>query len=77
MAHLLQAAGSLMNLDEMFQADATPIGEQQIYNNMAQRICMGLEYWAHVYNIDFPLAIASTWAEVSKRDWKRNAVTAQ
>ena len=74
MTHLLQAAGSLMNLDEMFHGDPAQVGEQQIYNNMAQRVCLGIEYWAHLYDIDLPLSIASTWASVSKRDWKKNSV---
>jgi len=77
MTHLLQAASSMMNLDELFQADPVPIGEQQIFNNIAQRVCMGIEYWAHLYGVDLPLALAATWAEVSKRDWKKNSVTAQ
>lgn len=70
--HLLQGAAQMFNFPEVFPGDIIPPAHEGPYNMIAQRICNGVECWAKIYDIDLRMAIASTWAKVGQRDWKKN-----
>lgn len=74
MQHLLSATGSLF---ADYAAPNFPSGATNpIYSSIAQRIIQGLVFMARAEDLDLRLITASTWAKVSKRDWKRNPINA-
>lgn len=70
--HLLQTAAAMMAQPFHAPGSQIPAAEIGVYNVLAQRMCGGIEYWASIYNVDLPLAVAATWEKVSRRDWKAN-----
>lgn len=70
--HLLQTSAAMMAQPLLLPGMDVPAAEIGVYNVLAQRLCGGIEYWAAIYDVDLPLAVAATWEKVSKRDWKAN-----
>lgn len=80
LSHILQACSiMLLHVDRQMETQAEAasrfrVVDESEYNMLSQRICTGVEMWAQVYAIDLRLAVASTWAKVSQRDWIKNPV---
>lgn len=70
--HLLQGAAQMFSFDEVVPGDKVPQVHEGLHNMAAQRICNGVECWAYIHDINIRLAVAATWAKVSKRDWVAN-----
>jgi hypothetical protein len=71
-ANLLQGAAALISYDIYNDHSSNT----SIANTIAQRVASGLEMWAGIYKINMRLAVSTTWANVSKRDWIANPKTA-
>lgn len=67
--HLLQGASQLTAFDIMQPGQKIEPAEVGTYVGIAQRLCNGVEFWAQVYDINLSLAVAATWAKVTKRNW--------
>jgi hypothetical protein len=70
--HLLQGVAQMFSFDEVHPGDKIPEMHEGLYIMAAQRICNGIECWAFIRDINIRLAVASTWAKVSSRDWVKN-----
>lgn len=70
--HLLQASAQMLTFPPVFPGEVIPSSVIGGYNMVAQRICIGVECWAYIYDINLRFAVAHTWAKVGQRDWKVN-----
>lgn len=75
--HLLQACSVMLTLyDRQGETTTLSVTDESTYNMVAQRVLVGLELLAKVWNINLRLAVAETWNRVAKRDWVKNPTNA-